>query len=678
MSTTSNDGRVSLSSTQCDGDARSSVPSLHAASPYWLADELVDSVSKLKHSHSRGISTASSNTLTNGGSEFGSQIHLDRHATLADLLIDSAPHLRHLSTVRTDDSKFRIVSSTPKERLVTPVEEQRHPGKPGVQFYNSRPFEPEPPKESDVRSQRSSVTVTETTSQNQFLQGIPLFLLILGLSLVVFLISIDRTIITTAIPYITAEFKSTADIGWYGSSYLLTACAFQPVFGRVFTLFNVKWSYLLSMVVFEIGSIISGFAPSSACLIIGRAIAGFGSAGILTGSFVIVATAVPLKARPVYTAVVGLMFGVGATVGPLIGGVFTDLVTWRWCFWINLPVGAVTIIVMILVYHPEPRKETKQKITQRLISLDLVGNVILLGAAVMLFLALEYTLTGADWASATVIGLLCGAGVTAIVLVGWLRWKKDRALIPPAIAKQRTVAASCLMAFFTYGALLIHTYFLPIWFQAILGYSAIHSGVAMIPYFVANALFSVFSGIFVSAVGYFTPPAILGSAIGTVGCGIITLFHPTMSTGMWIGFEILASAGFGMSIQQGFTAVQTVLGPDELAVGTAAVVASQSLGGAVFISVGNSVFQNRLAALIEQTDIPGVDVRAIVGAGAIAFRKVVPAEQLPALLTLYDQALHTVLLVAIPLAGLAFLSCCALQWKSVKKPTKSVPGTEKV
>ncbi|KAI1650071.1 MFS general substrate transporter [Daldinia loculata] len=678
QSATSNDGRVSLSSTQCDGDAELSLPPLRPASPFWLSGELIDGVSKLKYSHSRDISTASSKTL-NGGSETDSQVHLDRQTTLADLLIDSAPHLRHLSTVRTDDAKFRIVSSTPKERLVTPVGEQRHPGKPGLQFRKtSRPYELEPQVDSDRRSQRSSVTVAEAADQDQFLQGIPLLLLTIGLSLVVFLISIDRTIITTAIPFITAEFKSTADIGWYGSSYLLTACAFQPVFGRVFTLFNVKWSYLLSMLVFEIGSIISGFAPSSATLIIGRAIAGLGSAGILTGSFVIVATAVPLNVRPIYTSVVGLMFGVGATVGPLIGGVFTDLVTWRWCFWINLPVGAVTIIVMILVYHPQPRTGSKEKVIQRLISLDLVGNVILLGAAVMLFLALEYTLTGADWASAEVIGLLCGAGVTAIVLVGWLRWKKDRALIPPAIAKQRTVAASCLMAFFTYGALLVHTYFLPIWFQSILGYSAIQSGVAMIPYFVANALFSVFSGIFVSVVGYFTPPAILGSAIGTVGCGIITLFHPSMSTGMWIGFEILASAGFGMSIQQGFTAVQTVLGPDDLAIGTAAVVASQSLGGAVFISVGNSVFQNRLADLIEQTDIPGLDVRAIVGAGAIAFRKVVPPEQLPALLTLYDEALHTVLLVAIPLAGLAFLSCCALQWKSVKKPNKPMAETEKV
>ncbi|KAI1204815.1 MFS general substrate transporter [Annulohypoxylon truncatum] len=642
-------------------------------SPFWLADELIGSVSDFKAHHSRDFSVSSTQTLTNGGDDTGSLARLhstslgeaDRYATLADLLIDSAPHLRHLATVNADDSKSRVVSFPPGRHPVTPVEEQRHPGK---QINSTTKLDAQEPP-SDESSQQTSSTDGESADQKDaFLQGIPLLLLTIGLSLVVFLISIDRTIITTAIPFITSEFKSTSDIGWYGSSYLLTACAFQPVFGRVFTLFNPKWAYLLSMFVFEIGSIISGFAPSSASLIIGRAIAGFGSAGILTGSFVIVATAVPLTVRPIYTAVVGLMFGVGATVGPLIGGVFTDLVTWRWCFWINLPVGAVTIIVMILVYHPRPHKGPRPKIMDRLVKLDLVGNVILLGSAVMLFLALEYTLTGADWASAEIIGLLAGAGVTAIVFVAWLWWKKDGALIPPAIAKQRTVAASCLMAFFTYGALLIHTYFLPIWFQAILGYSAIESGVAMIPYFVANALFSVFSGVFVSVVGYFTPPAILGSAVGTVGCGIITLFNPGMATASWIGFEILASAGFGMSIQQGFTAVQTVLAPADLAVGTASVVASQSLGGAVFISVGNSVFQNRLEALVQETDIPGVDVREVIRAGAVAFRDVVPEADLPALLKLYDAALHTVLVVAVPLGACAFLACCALQWKSVKRP----------
>lgn len=309
----------------------------------------------------------------------------------------------------------------------------------------------------------------------------------------------------------------------------------------------------------------------------------------------------------------------------------------------------------------------------RIIDLDLIGNAILLSAAVMLFLALEFTTTGEAWGSAKIIGLICGFAAMTIVFIVWQWWKQDGALIPPSIVTQRTVAASCCMAFFTYGALIVHTYFIPIWFQAIFGYTPIMSGVVMIPYFVANALFSLISGIFVSKIGYVTPPAVLGTAIGTIGCGLISMFNPGMSTGMWVGFEILASAGFGMSIQQGFTAVQTVLSPDDIAIGTASVVASQSLGGAVFISVGNSVFQSRLRAMADDGTLAGIDIKQIIGAGATAFRQLVPEAQLPALLGVYNAALQTVFIVAVPLAGLACISCCFLEWKSVKGKADEKP-----
>jgi fucose permease len=299
--------------------------------------------------------------------------------------------------------------------------------------------------------------------------------------------------------------------------------------------------------------------------------------------------------------------------------------------------------------------------------LDLIGNVLLIGAAVMLFLALEFTTVGESWGSARIVGLLCGCGVTAIVFIVWQWWKQDAALLPPSIVTHRTVAASCAMAFFTYGAVLIHTYFLPIWFQAVFGVSAIQSGVNMIPYFVANALFSLFSGIFVSKIGYFAPPAIIGSAIATAGCGIITLLNPQTTTGMWIGYQILASAGFGMSVQQGFTAVQTVLPKHEISVGTASVVACQSLGGAIFVSVGNSVFQSRLRAIASGSNaLPGVDIQDVINAGATAFRDLVTADQLPILLEEYSTAMQSVFLVAVPLGGLACLSCCFMEWKSVK------------
>ncbi|OHF01150.1 major facilitator superfamily transporter [Colletotrichum orchidophilum] len=594
-----------------------------------------------------------------------------------------APPLRHLAS---HPSLHGSVSSgTPptrgrQQQGPTPITEQRHPGKADARISRfTKPLEldtNEDDGKDDLRHVRHTdkardekhSTVSQSSDEEgegeQWVQGWPLTFLAIGLCLVVFLISADRTILTTAIPHITTEFQSTADIGWYGSAHLLTTCAFQPVFGRVFMLFSVKWSYVLATSMFLVGSLVCGLAPDSITLIVGRAVAGFGSAGILTGSFVVVATAVPLRVRPMYTAIVGLMFGLGATVGPLLGGVFTDLVTWRWCFYMNLPIGGFALIVFLFFFHPQRHPRGKQTFFDRILDLDMVGNVLLLGACIMLFLALEYTAQGEAWSTARIIGLISGAGVTAVIFAAWQWWKQDGALIPPAIITQRTVAASCVAAFATYGALLIHAYFLPIWFQAIRGESAISSGVDMIPYVAAIALFSLLAGVFVSVVGYFAAPAIIGGVIATAGCGLLRLLSPDTPTAHWVGFEILVAAGFGMAIQQGFTAVQAVLPPDEVPIGTAAVVASQSLGGAIFISVGNALFQNHLLQASAENAVPAVDIRVVLGAGVAAFRTAVPAGALPMMLTLYNEALRVAFTAAIPLAGVSAIAACFLEWKS--------------
>lgn len=422
---------------------------------------------------------------------------------------------------------------------------------------------------------------------------------------------------------------------------------------------------------FELGSLICAVAPNSMALIIGRAIAGLGSAGILTGSFVVVSCAVPLHQRPVLTAVVGLMFAVGATVGPLLGGVFTDLVTWRWCFYFNIPVGGVTFVAMFFFFHPpKSHAHMGESFFRRIMELDLIGNVILLGACIMLFLALQFTEEGKAWKSAEVIGLLAACGLTFILFSGWQWWKGDAALMPPRILGQRTVAASCAAAFFIYSAILIQTYYLPMWFQAIKGVSAIRSGVDMIPYVTSNAFFSLVAGIFVSKNGYFILPAVVGMAIGTVGSGFISTFTINISTAQWVGYEMLASAGIGMAIQQGFTAVQIVLPAEEVAIGTAAVVAFQSLGGAVFISVGNTILQNSLRTASKENKLPGVDIKAVIDAGASDFRKKVTAEQLPALLKVYNKALQRVFIAAIPVAALAIVACCFMEMISIEDGKK--------
>lgn len=370
----------------------------------------------------------------------------------------------------------------------------------------------------------------------------------------------------------------------------------------------------------------------------------------------------------------GLRFGVGAILGPLLGGAFTDHVTWRWCFYINLPIGAVTATAVTFFFQPQ-MNPSSSSLRQKLLDLDLVGNFVILGSAIMFFLALQFGGRTGDWGSSRIIGLLTGAGVAMVVFVLW-QWRRgDRALIPPSIILQRSVAASCGVAFFIYSTLLVHIYYLPIWFQAIRGDSAVTSGVHMIPYVAANALFSLIAGVFVTKIGYFAPPAIVGCAIGVAGSALLSTLKTDTASPKWIGYEILASVGLGIAIQQGFVAVQTVLRLDQLPMGTAAVTSFQSLGGAVFISVGSSVVQNELISAVEASPIADVDIHAVVAAGTTQFRSFVPDAALPELLKAYDHALQRVFIAAAVTSGLAFLVALGFEWKSVRAEQRATDDT---
>jgi hypothetical protein len=166
-------------------------------------------------------------------------------------------------------------------------------------------------------------------------KGLQLALLTFGLCMATFVVALDNTIIATAIPKITTVFNSLEDVGWYGSSYLLTTTALQPSFGRIYTYFDVKWTYCIAIGIFEIGSILCAAANSSVMLIVGRAVAGAGASALFSGGMTIVGYSVPMRRRPMFIAAVSSMFGISSVVGPLLGGAFTDRATWRWCFWVR-------------------------------------------------------------------------------------------------------------------------------------------------------------------------------------------------------------------------------------------------------------------------------------------------------------------------------------------------------
>lgn len=349
-----------------------------------------------------------------------------------------------------------------------------------------------------------------------------------------------------------------------------------------------------------------------------------------------------------------------------MGGVFTDRLSWRWCFYINLPVGAVTLFTLLFCFHPPKRAADNEPFQKRLLNLDFIGNGILITAVALLLLALQWGGTKYAWNSARIVGLLVGAGVALLAFIAWQRYRGSKALVPLQIIGQRTVAASCGSAFFVFGGMLVHAYYLPYWFQAIRNDSPIQSGVHLIPYMTSNFLFSMVAGLLVTKTGYYNPPALLGPIIGAIGSGLLTTLQVNISTAKWIGYEILTALGIGIMIQQSLVAVQAVLPRETVPIGTSLVIFAQSLSGSIFVSVGNTLLRNQLSAKLSEARLPGVNIIEILSVGATEVRAKVPKEELARFLVIYNDALRNLFILAIPLMALAFFTALGMEWRSLK------------
>lgn len=289
--------------------------------------------------------------------------------------------------------------------------------------------------------------------ESNYLHGIQLVLLSLGLCLVIFVIALDNTIIGTAVPEITTVFHSLEDVGWYGAAYLVATCALQPSFGKIYTYFDVKYTFLIALLIFEVGSIVCAAATSSNMFIAGRVVAGAGAASLFSGGLTIIGYAVPLSKRALYISIISSMFGIASAIGPVLGGVFTDRVSWRWCFWINLPFGGIAMLIVFIFFKNPMREHVNMTLKDKLRELDVLGAFFLIGGVVCLLLALQWGGQTYAWGDSRVWGLLLGFGLLVIVFTAIQWYKKERATIPFRIIKQRTILSSCLFTAFVHMAL---------------------------------------------------------------------------------------------------------------------------------------------------------------------------------------------------------------------------------
>jgi MFS family permease len=273
-------------------------------------------------------------------------------------------------------------------------------------------------------------------------------------------------------------------------------------------------------------------------LIVGRVIAGVGGAGVTPGAFLLITFLVPIQARPKYTGALGSVFGITSILGPILGGYLTA-VTWRWCFWINLPFGGVSMVLLaLLTPNCTPPVKRAATLKGKLMQLDPLGFLLIATSLVCLLLAIQFGGKAYNWNSGVVIALFVIFGVFGAGFITAQIWRGEKGTIPPRIVSQRSILSGTIASIGIGSVLILLSFYLPIWFQVVKGKSPQSSGLALIPLLLSVVVAVISSGVFASAVGYYVPSLMVGAAFAIVGVGLISTWSVDVSAGRWIGFQV--------------------------------------------------------------------------------------------------------------------------------------------
>lgn len=485
-------------------------------------------------------------------------------------------------------------------------------------------------------------------------------------------IGLDTSIVAVALPAMSDEFKSLADIVWYATALRLTLCAFLLLFGKAYTLFKVKPLFVGSVITYEVGIVLCTFAPSSKAFIVGRAVTGLGVAGILGGMFAILTRAFPLRKRPMMGGLLGGVETVASLAAPLVGGVLVDGWTWRACFGINMPLGLLGLVaVFYLDEMPGSRgdiaggTETRSW-REQLRQLDLLGTAVFVPSLVCLLLALEFGTATFGWKDPRVIILF----VVFAILLGvfaWLQYKQqDQATVPPRILKNRNITAGAWFASCCNASLAVTEYYLSVYFQGVRGFSAFRSGIYALPMIIGVCVASVTSGYLTSWLGYYVPYMYFTTLIAPIAAGLLTTVDLTTDLVKLLTYQGILGFAIGSGLMIPQYAVQTVLDPKEVSIGYAVVQFGSQLGPVIYLSASAALFTNRLKAEIQQHS-PSTNVGALENVGLSDIRNSVGTDRLGDVLLGYDAAVVQTLYLPLALTCLTVFGPVAMEWRSVKR-----------
>ncbi|TGO24600.1 hypothetical protein BPAE_0099g00360 [Botrytis paeoniae] len=469
--------------------------------------------------------------------------------------------------------------------------------------------------------------------------------------LVCLLVWLDEGILATAIPSISDEFKSFDQIGWYGPSYLFGLCASQLPFGRAYKDFPTKVTYMFSLLIFEVASIIQAAAPSSAAFIVGRIFAGMGGAGVLAGSLTIFSEEIPKAKLPYIMGAFGLVQSVGGIAGPTIGGAITSSsLTWRWCFYLNPIISAVALAPVLFLWKGKfvhPSKNGKPTTREVFAKFDYPGIIAFTAAIVALLLGLQFGGSSYKWSDRRTI--VSGVLFVSFFLLEW--WQGDNAILPSKILGTRVVALASVYTATLDGAYFVLMYQIPLWFQTIYGLSARESGYRIIPLVASCILAGIVGTVLTGKLRYYHPFMLVGAMLLTIGSGLLTTLHPTASN-KWVGYEILAGAGTGLGSPLPLLAVQDALLPSDVSIGYGVVLTAGYLLSSIALAIAQAVFASLLKSAIHQ-QLPGIDPENIGSTGVTDLKLLFPDDVYEQGLRLYNKALTQSWYISAVLAAIS-------------------------
>ncbi|KAG4087943.1 major facilitator superfamily-domain-containing protein [Neocallimastix lanati (nom. inval.)] len=423
------------------------------------------------------------------------------------------------------------------------------------------------------------------------------FLVIMALIISLIMSSLDISIVATALPTISNQFHSKDEYTWVITSYMLAKTAFQPMFGKFADIFGRRPIMICVLIVFVGTSAICGAANNIKMLIIFRGIQGIGGGGIMAMTNIIISDIVPLKQRGVYMGISGAVFAFASVIGPLIGGVFTDQLSWRWAFYVNIPIGIIAVIVIALFVNiPTPAGSFSEKIRK----IDFIGTFLLVFSVVLLLLGLSWGGTKYSWKSATIILFFVGffIGFSIYLLVEWKVAKEP--ITPFQIFKNKNVGLCCLISFFLGITFIGVTNTMPLLYQDGRGISATNSGLRLVPYSVMLSVGNIGSGYLIGKYGYVERYMRTGGVLLIVAAYLISLFGLNSSYVFEFFTFCLLGISVGLNMQNSVLVTQQSSEKKYLAIGTTLINFCRLIGGVMGITLIGAMIANKFPKYYEE------------------------------------------------------------------------------